>query len=157
MLSFHPAAEEHDRVFVVALEGGTLERVLVVEMAADNWIAQGGAQEVLSRLHSLLGRKIEPSSALPRRHKTWSLNQAQRTLTAPNGLKISLTIRDEALLIAFMANAEGLLPERDYPAGQLRTSVSRLKRKVLREAQVALPIENVRGQGYRFDAALVDA
>ena len=56
-----------------------------------------------------------------------------------------------------LVNTVGLLLERDYPRGHIRTAISRLKRKVMADAGVALPIQNVWGQGYRFDANLVQA
>lgn len=146
-------------LLVVALEGEAMERVLVLEMGADDLVGrEAEPREVLARLHRLIRRRPEPDVApRPAAAHDWALKPSQRTLITPSGRTIKLTGRDQALLNAFTDNAGGLLLERDYPRGHIRTAISRLKRKVKADAGVALPIQNVWGQGYRFDANLVQA
>lgn len=146
-------------LLVVALEGETMERVLVLEMGADDLVGrEAEPREVLARLHRLIRRRPELDSApRPTAAHDWALKPSQRALITPSGCAIKLTGRDQALLNAFTDNADGLLLERDYPRGHIRTAISRLKRKVMADAGVVLPIQNVWGQGYRFDANLVQA
>lgn len=142
---------------VVALEGEIIERVLVLEMGAGDLVGrETEPREVLARLHRLIRRRPEPDAPprLAAAHD-WALKASQRALITPSGCSIKLTARDQALLNAFTDNTDGLLLDGDYPSGHIRTAISRLKRKVMADAGVALPIHNVWGQGYRFDANLV--
>lgn len=144
-------------IFVIAREGEALERVLVLEMGADDLVGrEANAREILARLNRILSRKTErprPTAS----ETAWTLRHAHRMLIAPSGQRISLTGRDHALLVALSDHADGVLMENDFPAGQIRTAISRLKRKVLMDAEIVLPIENVWGLGYRFDAPLLQA
>lgn len=144
-------------VLVVAREGEALERILALEMGADDLVdIQTSPREVLARLRGLLRRRYAAASPGPSETSTrkWTLKQAQRTLTAPDGRRIDLSSRDQALVNAFLHSVDGLIFERDYPGGHIRSAVSRLKRKALQAVAIELPIQNVRGQGYRFDADL---
>lgn len=144
-------------IFVVATEGEALERVLILEMGADDLVGrEANAREILARINRILSRQTEKPR--PTASETaWTLRHAHRILITPSGQRISLTGRDHALLIAFSDHADGVLMENDFPIGQIRTAISRLKRKVLMDAEIVLPIENVWGQGYRFDAPLLQA
>ena len=144
-------------VLVVAREGAVLERILALEMGADDLVDQQiSPREVLARLHALMRRRqaqpsLGPSDASG---NGWTLKQSQRTLMAPDGRRIDLSSRDQALMNAFLDSADGFIFERAHPGDHIRTAVSRLKRKALQVADVELPIQNVRGRGYRFDADL---
>lgn len=144
-------------IFVVATEGEALERVLILEMGADDLVGrEANAREILARLNRILSRRTErPRPATS--ETAWTLRHAHRMLIAPSGRRISLTRGDHALLIALSDHADGVLMESDFPVGQMRTAISRLKRKVLIDAEIVLPIENVWGRGYRFDAPLLQA
>ena len=144
-------------ILVVAREGAVLERILALEMGADDLVDQQIApREVLARLNGLMRRRhAEPSPAPSGASGSgWTLKQSQRTLMAPDGRRIDLSSRDQALMNAFLDSADGFIFERAYPGDHIRTAVSRLKRKALQVADVELPIQNVRGRGYRFDAGL---
>jgi len=144
-------------LLVVALEGETVERVLALEMGADDLVGpEAELREVLARLHRLIRRWPEPDApSRPPTAHDWALKASHRTLITPSGRSIRLTARDHALLNAFTDNADGLLLDWEYRSGHIRTAISRLKRKVMADAGVALPIQNVWGKGYRFDANLV--
>lgn len=144
-------------VLVVAREGAVLERVLALEMGADDLVDQQiSSREVLARLHGLMRRQHAEAPLVPPAacDTGWALKQSQRTLVAPDGRRIDLSSRDQALVNAFLDSADGFIFEHDYPGGHIRSAVSRLKRKALQVAAIELPIQNVRGQGYRFDADL---
>ncbi|QTC88615.1 response regulator transcription factor family protein [Brevundimonas pondensis] len=146
-------------LLVVALEGEVVERVLVLEMGAGDLVGRETApREVLARLHRLIRRKPEtplPSPVLPTFDETWTMKLAQRALITPKGQHISLSGRDQALLEVFTRHVDGFILEDDFPRGHIRTAISRLKRKVMLNSGVELPIQNVWGQGYRLDAVLV--
>lgn len=144
-------------LLVVALEGETVERVLVLEMGADDLVGREiEPREVLSRLQRLIRRgQGADTPSHPTTAHDWALKPSHRALITPSGCSIKLTARDQALLYAFTENADGLLLDWKYRRGHIRTAVSRLKRKVMAGAGVALPIQNIRGLGYRFDANLV--
>ena len=144
-------------IFVVAVEGEALERVLMLEMGVDDLVGpEANAREILARLNRIIDRKTEkPRSSTS--EAAWTLRHAQRMLIAPGGQKIGLSGRDHELLIALSDHADGVLMDIDFHPGQMRTAISRLKRKALMDAQIVLPIENVWGRGYRFDAPLVQA
>ncbi|ATQ42959.1 response regulator transcription factor [Caulobacter mirabilis] len=146
-------------LLVVALEGEVVERVLVLEMGADDLVGRDTeAREVLARLHRLIWRRPGADAPDPRpgsAGEAWVLKNARRALITPTGRRISLTGGDQELLNAFTRREDGLVLEQDYPRGHIRTAVCRLKRKVLLGSGVELPIQNVRGEGYRFDASLV--
>lgn len=156
----HLSRVEAPPLFVIALEGEALERVLILEMGAEDLVGrEASAREILARLHRMVGweaKKVVPPPYSSEGEAAWTLRDTRRTLVTPKGRQISLTARDHALLLAFINNADGLVLDRDFPSG-VRKAVSRLKRKVLMDAEVVLPIENVWGQGYRFDADLVQA
>jgi DNA-binding response OmpR family regulator len=144
-------------VLVVAREGAVLERVLALEMGADDLVdKQISPREVLARLHGLVRRRrAQPSHAPSETSDSgWTLKQSQRTLEAPDGRRIDLSSRDQALMNAFLDSADGFIFEHAYPGDHIRSAVSRLKRKAVQVADVDLPIQNVRGRGYRFDADL---
>ncbi len=144
-------------IFVVAVEGEALEPVLMLEMGVDDLVGpEANAREILARLNRIIDRKTEkPRSSIS--EAAWTLRHAQRMLIAPGGQKIGLSGRDHELLIALSDHADGVLMDIDFHPGQMRTAISRLKRKALVDAQIVLPIENVWGRGYRFDAPLVQA
>ena len=144
-------------IFVVAVEGEALERVLMLEMGVEDLVGpEANAREILARLNRILDRKTEtPRPSIS--EAAWTLRHAQRMLIAPSGQRIGLTGRDHELLIALSDHADGVLTDCDFHPGQMRTAISRLKRKALMDAQIVLPIENVWGRGYRFDAPLVQA
>lgn len=144
-------------IFVVAVEGEALERVVLLEMGVNDLVGpEANAREILTRLNRIIEREIEkPRSSLT--EVPWTLRQAERILIAPSGQRIGLTARNLELLVALSDHADGVLMDWGFHPGQMRSTISRLKRKALKDAQIVLPIENIWGRGYRFTASLVQA
>lgn len=147
-------------LLVIARSGEALERVLALEMGADDLVGEEATlREVLTRLHGLMRRrpieKDEKSAPAPVSEGAWRLNTAFRALVSPEGRRLDLSGGDAAILAAFAESFEGLILDRDYPRGDVRTAISRLRRKVRRHTGLELPIQNIWGRGYRFDAPLV--
>ena len=147
-------------LLVIVRAGESLERVLALEMGADDLVGEeADAREVLARLHGLMRRRRteheRQSLRAPCSDGAWRLNSAHRTLASPEGRRLILSSGDEALLMAFTESFEGLILDRDHLRGDIRTAISRLRRKVRLDIGVELPIQNVWGRGYRFDAPLL--
>jgi DNA-binding response OmpR family regulator len=89
----------------------------------------------------------------------WLLQIATATLQAPDGSSIRLTISELQLLQvltskagdacshAEICRALGLLPD-EWSRHRLEVIISRLRRKVVREIGLELPLRTVRGTGY---------
>ena len=147
-------------LLVVARSGESLERVLALEMGADDLVGEEATErEVLTRLHGLMRRRRveqeEKGDPAPLSVGVWRLNSAFRALVSPEGRRLNLSSGDEAILAAFTESFEGLILDRDHPKGDVRTAISRLRRKVRRNTGLELPIQTIWGRGYRFDAPLV--
>lgn len=147
-------------LLVVARAGESLERVLALEMGADDLVGEEvDAREVLARLHGLMRRRRAEHERqgvrAPFSDGAWRLSSAHRALVSPEGRSLALSNGDEALLAAFTESFEGLILDRDYPRGDIRTAISRLRRKVRLDTGLELPIQNIWGRGYRFDAPLL--
>lgn len=145
-------------LLVVATEGEAVERILALEMGADDLVdQQTTAREILARLHGLMRRngpaRAEAADSFPQ-SGVWILKPSRRTLITPSGVRVGLSARDGALLDAFTEAPDGLVVENEYPGRHLRAAIRRLRRRVLESAGVELPILNVWGEGYRFNAVL---
>lgn len=147
-------------LLVIARSGESLERVLALEMGADDLVGEEATErEVLTRLHGLMRRRRieqdEKGDRAPHQAGAWRLNSAFCALVSPEGRRLDLSSGDEAILAAFAESFEGLILDHDYPRGDVRTAISRLRRKVRRNTGLELPIQNIWGRGYRFDAPLI--
>lgn len=145
-------------ILVMSETGEYVERVLALELGADDLVErQINPRELLARLRGLMRRRRrrEAGGPMPGAESGWTLEAARRALLAPTGRRIDLSRADLALLSAFADGADSQVGDVDMPGGNLRTAVSRLRHRALSHAQVDLPIRNVRGVGYRFDAPLV--
>lgn len=146
-------------ILVMSETGEYVERVLALELGADDLVGREiNPRELLARLRGLMRRRRrdpvlhvvapEPDSA------RWTLHAARRALLSPTGRRIDLSRADMALLTAFADGVDRQILDADLPGGNLRTAVSRLRQRALIHAQIDLPIRNVRGLGYRFDAPI---
>lgn len=149
-------------ILVMSETGEYLERVLALELGADDLVAREiNPRELLARLRGLMRRRRReakgPASAPGLKGSGWTLQIDRRALVAPTGQRIDLSRADLALLTAFADGLDSQILDADPPGGNLRTAVSRLRQRALSHAQVDLPIRNVRGLGYRFEAPLSKA
>ena len=146
-------------LLMVARAGEALERVLALEMGADDLVGdEADTRELLARLHGLMRRRrVEHGQDEGGRHPddAWRFSSAYRALVTPEGRRLNLSSGDEAVLAAFTDSPEGLILDRQYPRGDIRTAISRLRRKVRLNTGLELPIQNILGRGYRFDAPLI--
>lgn len=147
-------------ILVMSETGEYVERVLALELGADDLVAREiNPRELLARLRGLMRRRRrEVGAAAPGRNGPgWTLQTQRRALVAPTGRRIDLSPADLALLTAFAEGIDSQILDGDLPGGNLRTAVSRLRHRALSHARIDLPIRNVRGLGYRFEAPISKA
>lgn len=146
-------------ILVMSETAEYVERVLALELGADDLVPREvNPRELLARLRGLMRRRHRRRDAAPRLSHgvvaTWTLQLSSRALLAPTGRRIDLSRADLALLTAFADDSDSQILDNNQPGGSLRTAVSRLRQRALSHAQIDLPIRNVRGLGYRFDAPI---
>lgn len=147
-------------ILVMSETGEYVERVLALELGADDLVGREiNPRELLARLRGLMRRR-DPGPPPPRSVRGepgWALQADRRALLTPAGRRIDLSPADMALLTAFAEGSNNQIADDHLPGGNLRTAVSRLRQRAMSQAHVDLPIRNVRGLGYRFDAPLLRA
>ncbi len=144
------------------------DRVLGLEMGADDYLTKPfSPRELLARIRAVLRRTSEQlwvhrqTDVQTYCFADWRLSLAQRTLTSPQGVLISLTGGEFDLLVALVRNAGSIL-NRDQLLEMTRgrsaqaydrsvdVQLSRLRKKL---GDVEL-IKTVRGGGYLFAQAV---
>lgn len=160
------AANEGPALLVMSETGEYVERVLALELGADDMVAREiNPRELLARLRGLLRRRVLPRGEVQRpiggAGEVWMLRAVTRSLVSSLGHSVDLSKADFALVSAFIDGEDQVIQESQTSCAPgawggvaLRTAVSRLRRRALAQAQVVLPIRTVRGSGYRFDAPI---
>jgi two-component system OmpR family response regulator len=159
-------------ILMLTAMGETPDRIVGLELGAADYIAKPfEPRELLARIRAVL-RTYQSGSVLESGEQQgrvlvfagWRLSPDQRSLTDPAGRAIALTAGEFSLLQA-MAERPGRLLSRDMLLQLTRgpdaepfdraidLSVSRLRRKLTEGGGKDL-IETVRGEGYRFTAAV---
>ncbi|WP_342630237.1 response regulator transcription factor [Nguyenibacter vanlangensis] len=165
------AAGQVDRqtpIIMVSARGEELDRVLGLELGADDYVAKPfGQKELLARVRAVLRRGVAPPSpgGTPRREVLkfdgWTLDLRRRELTDPSGAVVEISGAEHDLLVSFLDNPQRVIG-RDRLLELSRTRlgdvsdrsvdvlVSRLRRKLGSESETL--IRTVRGMGYIFTA-----
>jgi two-component system OmpR family response regulator len=154
-------------VIMVSARGDEADRLLGLELGADDYIAKPfSARELVARIRAVLRR----TTAEPRRLEIargqltfggWVLDPAHRELTSPDGVAIDLSGAEFDLLLAFVGQPQRVIGrERLLELSRARISdasdrsidvlVSRLRRKLRRDGETTPVIRTVRGVGYMF-------
>jgi DNA-binding response OmpR family regulator len=155
---------------MVTGKGDTIDRVVGLELGADDYIAKPfHVREVLARVRAVLrrtGRSGAPDAAAKDERLTfegWVLDIARRELISPAGGSCELTTSEFDLLKAFAMHPKRVL-SRDQIMDLLRghdwnpvdrsidNLVVRLRRKVEADPESPRLIKTVRGVGYTFAA-----
>jgi two-component system OmpR family response regulator len=168
---------ERSRVPVLMLtaRGEEMDRVLGLELGADDYVAKPFApRELVARVRALL-RRAAPANGQPdprSRRLTfagWVLDTARRELTAPEGVAVDLSGAEYDLLMAFLEHPgrvlsrEQLLEVAKRRVGTdpfdrtVDVQVSRLRRKIEPAVDSPSLIKTVRGAGYMFLADVARA
>ncbi len=158
-------------IIMVTGKGDTIDRVVGLELGADDYIAKPfHVREVLARVRAVLRRtgstQGAPSAAAKDERLTfdgWVLDVAKRELVSPAGESCELTTSEFDLLKAFATHPKRVL-SRDQIMDLLRghdwspvdrsidNLVVRLRRKIETDPERPRLIKTVRGVGYTFAA-----
>jgi two-component system OmpR family response regulator len=162
-------------VMMLTARGEEMDRVLGLELGADDYVAKPFApRELVARVRALL-RRAAPAEAVPNPRSRllafagWVLDTARRELVAPDGASVDLSGAEYDLLLAFLEHPgrvmsrEQLLEVAKRRVGidpfdrTVDVQVSRLRRKIEPEEGSPSLIKTVRGAGYVFAAEVARA
>ena len=161
---------ERSRVPVLMLtaRGEEMDRVLGLELGADDYVAKPFApRELVARVRALLrraGPAAAPGEGRSRRlaFAGWVLDTARRELTAPDGASVDLSGGEYDLLLAFLEHPQRVLTREQLLEVAKRrvgveavdrtvdVQVSRLRRKIEPDPDSPAMVKTVRGLGYLF-------
>jgi len=146
------------------------ERALRLEMlraGADAYLVKPvDPEELLATLTNLL-RRLAPARPSPLQPSPmpamWRLDRVQQLLSAPSGVRVSLSQAECLLLALLFSQADRFISRQDLLAAfaskaidmngpRLETLVSRLRNKVYGDSGARLPIRAWYGRGYTFTA-----
>ncbi|MGV7206439.1 response regulator [Oxalobacteraceae bacterium A2-2] len=158
-------------VIMVTAKGDTVDRVIGIELGADDYLAKPfDPRELLARTRAVLRRTRDAqrppqagSSAEQYGFAGWRLDAGARHLVHPQGRPVELTGAEFDLLMVFLAhpqrvlNREQLLDWTRRRAAQpfdraIDVQLSRLRRKL--DDAAGEMIKTVRGGGYLFAPAV---
>ncbi|KFG88941.1 Two component transcriptional regulator, winged helix family [Sphingobium herbicidovorans NBRC 16415] len=153
------------RIIMVSARGSAIDRVLGLELGADDYLTKPfEPRELLVRVRNLL-RRAQPDDAERQRNKgarvacfgPWRLDLFQRRLIAQDNRLVMLSSAEFRLLSRFIEepnvvlSRENLVPERRVTAAFDRSidlQVSRLRQKLAGAPGGEELILTVRGEGY---------
>ena len=153
-------------VLMLTARGEAVDRILGLEMGADDYLAKPfDPRELLARIRSILRRAkslptdTEVNVAEAFIFSGWRLDTRARTLCAPDGVVVPLSGSEYRLLLIFLQNPN-VVVSRDqlsnFTFGRdadpldrtIDMQVSRLRERVRDEAREPVIIKTVRGKGY---------
>jgi len=157
-------------IIMVSAMGEEIDRVLGLELGADDYLAKPcSPRELLARVRAVFRRLEEVRGGAPKRGKAYQfqgfvVDALRRQLRAPNGTTILLTSGEFSLLSAFLDHPQRILSrdqlldiargnEADVFDRAVDVQISRLRRK-LHACSDGEIIKTVRGAGYMFDVAV---
>lgn len=165
----HLQAVWHGPVIVVSGRGETVERVVGLELGADDYVTKPfDFRELVARIRTVLRRaKPAPGSRAAGDAKLsfagFILDLASRQLAAPDGCDIPLTTGEFELLQALVSQPRQVL-SRDQLMNHIHgrdagpydraidVQVGRLRRKLGDDGDQPALIKSIRGAGYLFTA-----
>ena len=154
-------------VIILTARGDPIDRILGLEMGADDYMAKPfEPRELVARIRTVLRRADGARDSAESRHADfagWSLDIATRSLTAPDGRLAPLSRADFDLLHALIRNggkaisrerirALSTIADTDDRAVDLR--VSRLRQKLGDDARNPTLIRTVRNLGYMLSGTV---
>jgi two-component system OmpR family response regulator len=160
-------------IVVVSARGEEMDRVLGLELGADDYLAKPfGHKELLARVRAVLRRArgarqtLDSASGTARsmlQFAGWSLDLRRRELTDPAGAVVDISGAEHDLLLGFLENSQRVLVRDrllelsraragDVSDRSVDVLVSRLRRKIEAGGVETPLIRTVRGVGYMFTA-----
>ncbi|MGQ0579041.1 MAG: response regulator [Betaproteobacteria bacterium] len=153
-------------VLMLTAKGDPVDRVIGLEMGADDYLAKPfDPRELLARIRSILRRaKALPADTeinVPESFSFsgWRLDTRERNLLAPDGVVVPLSGAEYRLLLIFLQNPNAVLSRdqlSNFTFGRdadpldriIDMQVSRLRERLRDEAREPVIIKTVRGKGY---------
>jgi two-component system, OmpR family, response regulator len=156
-------------VIMLTARGSEVDRVVGLEMGADDYLAKPfSSHELVARIRALLRRARYARPEAPHRRSVlsfsdWRLDLVARRLYSNEGTRVPLTGGEFELLVAFCEHANTVLTREqllDFTRGRapaaidrsIDIQVSRLRRKIERDPKDPELIQTVRSGGYVFTA-----
>jgi len=162
-------------VMMLTARGEEMDRVLGLELGADDYVAKPfSPRELVARVRALLRRTAPGDTNAESRSRRlafagWVLDTARRELTSPEGAVVDLSGAEYDLLIAFLEHPQRVLSREQLLEVAKRrvgvdpfdrtvdVQVGRLRRKIEPDDSSPLLIKTVRGAGYVFVADVTRA
>lgn len=159
-------------IIMLTAKGDEIDRVLGLEMGADDYLAKPfSGRELLARIRAVLRRTqaapVRPQAAPAKvfRFERWALDTARRELEGADDVIVPLSTGEYNLLLAFLQHPQRVLTRDqllDLAKGRSTTSfdrsidiqVSRLRRKIGDGGKNPRLIRTVWGGGYIFTPAV---
>jgi len=159
------AAEKGPAVIMLSALGGDTDRIVGLEIGADDYLAKPcNPRELLARVRAVIRRQRAGESAATTHEghvyefAGWRIDVVRRDLRDPTGIFIELSDGEFALLRSFVEHPQRVLSRDqllEYAHGNTRdvfdraidSQISRLRRKLNERAQSEL-IRTVRNEGY---------
>lgn len=157
-------------VVMLTARGEELDRIIGIEMGADDYLAKPfNPRELLARIKSVLRRSRALAHPRPDavrlRFAGWTLDLAARHLLAPEGVLVSLSGSEFRLLSVFVEHPNRVLDRNqllDLTLGREATpfdrsidvQVSRLRQRLRDDAREPRIIKTVRNGGYVLAATV---
>lgn len=155
-------------IIFVSAKGTELDRVIGLELGADDYLAKPfDTRELIARIRAVLrrgrmDRQHDGGGRREARFEGWTVNFPRREVVSPSGATVDLTGAEFDLLVSFIDNPQRVIArERLIEMSRARLGdssdrsvdvlISRLRRKISDEGGKA-PIVTVRGIGYMFSA-----
>ncbi|KUO57743.1 MAG: two-component system response regulator [Sphingomonadales bacterium BRH_c3] len=169
-LTRHLVETQRVPVILLTARGEAMDRILGLEMGADDYIVKPfEPRELVARIRSVLRRAAQPPTSDPAngdRHYSfegWRLDPLKRRLTDPEGTLVPISTAEFRMLRAFLDHPREVL-NRDRLLDMVQgreahlfdravdNQISRLRRKIESDSRDPQLILTVRGGGYRLAA-----
>ncbi|RUU85051.1 response regulator transcription factor [Mesorhizobium sp. M7A.T.Ca.TU.009.01.1.2] len=160
-------------ILMLTALGEEIDRIFGLEIGADDYVTKPfSARELTARIRALLRRTAyapdERDWSKVLRFNGWRLDPIRRQLHDPNNARVTTTTHEFDLLLAFCRNAGRVLSREELLgvthaglAGPIERSVdvhiSRIRRKIEKDARDPLLLRTVRLGGYIFTATVEEA
>jgi two-component system OmpR family response regulator len=159
-------AESSIPIIMLTAKGDELDRVIGLEMGADDYLPKPfGSRELVARIKAVLRRSREKIAAgtpspQPKRYHfdRWQLDTGARELHRQDGVTIPLSTGEYDLLVVLVERPQRVLSRDqllDLARGRsIDTQVSRLRKKLEQDPSDPKIIKTVWGGGYMFTPAV---
>ena len=152
-------------IIFVSAKGSEADRVLGLELGADDYLAKPfGTRELIARIRAVLRRGPDRQGEERQniaRFEGWEVSFPRRELKSPGGAVVDLTGAEFDLLASFLGHPQRVIARErlielsrtrlgDSSDRSIDVLVSRLRRKLGGDGQAA-PIVTVRGVGYMLN------